>query len=140
MGISITEYSYLSNKRVYLLIVYKKKKIFSTRKFSSNKVNSVQEPCTKCFLLHILKFEILQTTWKNKTKNIKMLDLLVKKWKQRVWCSLFNFFMWFARFQILICEPQSIWHKLLVLSLLWNKTDIPLLVFYLPVYSSLHVY
>jgi hypothetical protein len=29
---------------------------------------------------------------------------------------LFRFFMWFARFQILINEPQSIWRKLLVLS------------------------
>ena len=29
--------------------------------------------------------------------------------------------MGFARFQILICEPQSIWCKLLVLSWLYNK-------------------
>ena len=26
------------------------------------------------------------------------------------------FFLWFVRIQILICEPQNIWHKLLVLS------------------------
>jgi hypothetical protein len=32
----------------------------------------------------------------------------------------FNF-MWFARFQILICGPKSIWRKLLVLSLLYKK-------------------
>ena len=32
------------------------------------KVNSVQEACAKCFAVHILKFEILQTTWKNKIK------------------------------------------------------------------------
>ena len=56
------------------------------------KVNSVQEACAKCFVVHILKFEILQTTWKNKTKNIKMLDLLVKNWKLRVWRSFFSFF------------------------------------------------
>ena len=37
-------------------------------------------------------FEFLQTTWKNKTKTIKMLDLVVKNWKLRVWCSLFHFF------------------------------------------------
>ena len=43
-----------------------------------SKVNSVQEACAKCFAVHISKFEILQTTWKNKTKYIKMLDLLVK--------------------------------------------------------------
>ena len=30
-------------------------------------VNSVQEACAKCLVLHILKFAILQTTWKNKT-------------------------------------------------------------------------
>ena len=27
-----------------------------------------------------------------KSKNIKILDLLVKTWKRRVWCSLFYFF------------------------------------------------
>ena len=49
-----------------------------------------------------------------------------KKLKTRVWCSLFHFFMWFARFQILICEPQSIWRKLLVLSwiYIWEKFDV----------------
>ena len=28
------------------------------------KVNSVQEACAKCFAVHMLKFEILQITWK----------------------------------------------------------------------------
>ena len=37
------------------------------------KVNIVHEPCAKCFEVHILKFEILQNIWKNKTKNIKLL-------------------------------------------------------------------
>ena len=37
------------------------------------KVNSVQEACTKCFAIYILRFEILQTTWRNKTKSIKIL-------------------------------------------------------------------
>ena len=41
-----------------------------------DKVNSVQEACAKYFAVHLLKFEILQTTQKN--KNIKMLDLLAK--------------------------------------------------------------
>ena len=36
----------------------------------NNKVNSVQEACAKSFAVHLLTFEILQTTWKNKTKNI----------------------------------------------------------------------
>ena len=55
------------------------------------KVNSVQEACAKCFAVHISKFEILQTTWKSKTKIIKMLKLLMKNGKFRVWCSLFHF-------------------------------------------------
>ena len=42
-------------------------------------VNSVQEACTKCFAVHMLKFEILQTVRKNKTKSIKNLDLLINK-------------------------------------------------------------
>ena len=63
---------------------------------SKLKVNSVQEACAKCFVVHILKFEILQTTWKNKTKSIKMLDWLMKNWKLRVWfhfilCNLQDF-------------------------------------------------
>ena len=35
------------------------------------KINSVQEACDKCFAVHILEFEILQT--KNETKNIRLL-------------------------------------------------------------------
>ena len=70
------------------------------------KAKSVQEACTKCFVVHLLEFKILQTTWKNKTKNIKMQNLLVKNWKLRIWCSLFHFFRWFHRFQIIICEPH----------------------------------
>ena len=76
--------------------------------------------CTKCFAFHVSKFEILKTTWKNKTKSIKMLDVLMKNWKIRVWCSLFHFFMRFAWFQILKCEPQSIWCKFLALSWLYH--------------------
>ena len=55
-------------------------------------VNLVQEACIKHFSVHVLKFEVLQTTWKNKTKNVKMLILLAKNWKERVWCSLLYFF------------------------------------------------
>ena len=40
---------------------------------TNGKVNSVQEACTKCFAVHMLKFEILQIIRQNKTKNIKML-------------------------------------------------------------------
>ena len=56
------------------------------------KVNSEQEACAKCFAVHLSKYEILQTTWKSKTNNIKLLNRLVKNEKLRVWCSLFHFF------------------------------------------------
>ena len=39
--------------------------------FTIGKVNSVQEACTKCLAVHVLKFETSQTTWKNKTKILK---------------------------------------------------------------------
>ena len=65
------------------------------------KVISVQEAFVKGFAVHLSEFEISQTTWKNKTKNIKMLNILVENWKLS-----FIRFMWFARFQILICEEN----------------------------------
>ena len=34
----------------------------------ASKVNSVQEACVKCFVVLILKFEILQITWKISSK------------------------------------------------------------------------
>ena len=37
--------------------------------------------------------------------------------------------MWFARFQILICEPLSIWRKLLVLSLMKKPEKSIFLIF-----------
>ena len=33
------------------------------------KVNSVHEACAKCFAVHLLKFEILQTTGKTRHKH-----------------------------------------------------------------------
>ena len=35
----------------------------------SIKVNSVHEACAKCSAVHLLKFEILETTCKNKKKH-----------------------------------------------------------------------
>ena len=77
------------------------------------KVNSVEEPCAKCFALHISKFGILQTTEKNQKNPIKMLYLYVCFWKTERAKSLHNvlcliFLIWFAKFQILICELQGI--------------------------------
>ena len=62
---------------------------------------------------------------KNETKNIRLLVLSFSLINLAFWCFLFCFFMWFARFQILISETQSIWHKLLVLS--WLYQDLRLL-------------
>ena len=56
---------------------------------------------------------------KIKTKNISLLFFSFSSINLLFWCFLFYFIMWFARFQILICELQSIWRKLLVLSWLY---------------------
>ena len=66
------------------------------------KVNSAQEVYTKFFAVHILKFEILHITWKNGTKNISFSSINLA-----FWYFLFYFFIWFARFQVLICETQA---------------------------------
>ena len=40
--------------------------------------------------------------------------------KSSILMFLFCFFVWFARFQILSSEPESIWLKLLVLSCFYS--------------------
>ena len=85
----------------------------------NHKVNSVQEACAKCFAVHILKFEILQITWKKWNKEHQTLSFQFFINKSSILMFFVLFFMWFARFQILICEPQSIWRKILVLSWLY---------------------
>ena len=82
------------------------------------KFNSVKETWAKCFVVHILKFEIFQITWKKWNQGHQILSF--QFFADRFWCFLFCFFMWFASFQILISEPQSIWQKLLVLSWLYS--------------------
>ena len=79
------------------------------------KVNSVQEACVKCFVVHILKFEILQITWKKMKQSTLSFHFFINK-SSLLMLFILVFFMWFERFQILVCEPQSIWRKLLVLS------------------------
>ena len=59
---------------------------------------------------------------KNETKNLRPLVFSCSPIYVAFWYFLLCFFMWFARFQILLSEPQRIWHKLLVLSWLY-KTD-----------------
>ena len=93
--------------------------------FAKNiKVNSVKEACAKCFAVHILKFEILKTTWKKWNKEYQTLSfqLFINKYSILMLFDLF--FMWFIRFQILIYEPLSIWHKLLVLSCLYIEKSL----------------
>ena len=86
----------------------------------------------------LIKIWNLANHMKKPTKNIKMLNLLVKNWKLRVWCSLFHF-------QISICESHSIWQKFLVLSWLYihQPTKILMLMNHCtvqsPKYSNMHV-
>ena len=68
-----------------------------------------------------IKIWNLANHMKKRNKKLQNAKSLVKNWKLRVWCSLFHIFMWFARFQTLKCEPQSIWCKLLVLSWLYKQ-------------------
>ena len=58
---------------------------------------------------------------KSEKKNVRPLVFGFSPKNLALWCFLFCFFKWFARFQILICEPQSIWCKVLTLSLLYKK-------------------
>ena len=67
-----------------------------------------------------IKIWNLSNHMKNKTKNIKMLDLFITNWKIRVGCSLFHFFH-------MICKISnfniwSIWRKLLGLNWLYKTT------------------
>ena len=48
---------------------------------TNSKVSSVLEAFSTSFAVHISKFEILQTKWKNKINSVK---------KPRIWCSLFH--------------------------------------------------
>ena len=84
--------------------------------FFTIKVNAVQEACAKCFVVQVSKFKILQITW---IKNIRHSVFSFSSKNLLFWCFLFCFFMWFARFQIVICDPQNIWVELLVLSWLY---------------------
>ena len=60
---------------------------------------------------------------KKLNKNIRLLVFSFSAINLAFWCFLFCFFMWFARFQSLICEPQTIWRKLLVLSWLYYLSN-----------------
>ena len=57
---------------------------------------------------------VLRFTYQN-LKSCKSHDF-TNRFSILMFFVFFSFFMWFAIFQILICEPQYIWHKFLVLS------------------------
>ena len=77
-----------------------------SRLLGSIKVISVQEACAKCFAVHISKFEILQITWKNWSKEHQTLSfqfftnrsiiLMVFVLLFHVVCKISNFNMWTA--------------------------------------------
>ena len=92
------------------------KEILSIPKFEKNApqsgksflcFNSVEEAYAKCFSVHILEFEILQITWKNRTKNIRLLVFSFSSIDVTFWgffifffyvvCKISNFNMWTAK-------------------------------------------
>ena len=50
----------------------------STNLVGQGKVNSVQEACPKCFVVHLSKFKILQTNMKKQNKRHQNANLVVK--------------------------------------------------------------
>ena len=97
-------------------------KVIGVKTYPFVEVNSVQEAWAKCFAVHILKFEIMQITWKNETKNIRLLVFSFSSINLALLCFVFSCFV--LRFQILICEPRGIWRKLLLLSWLYMWRNI----------------
>ena len=59
----------------------------------------------------------LDQTWSN-------LLFIFDYWKTWLKLVMLVVFMWFARFQILLCEPQSIWRKLHILNWLYKTHSI----------------
>ena len=57
----------------------------------------------------------------NKEHQTLSFQFFINKSSNLMFFVLFCFFVRFARFQILICKPQSIWSKLLILSWLYCK-------------------
>ena len=64
------------------------------------KVNSVQEACDKCFAVHILKFEILQITWKKWNKEHQTLSF-------QFFTNRFSISMFFVLFFHVVCKISN---------------------------------
>ena len=85
------------------------------------KVNSIQEACTKCFAVHILKFEILQITGKKWNKEHQTLRF-------RFFMNRSSILMFLVLFVHVVCKisNSNMWtakhlKKLLVLSWLYKN-------------------
>ena len=93
------------------------------------KVNSVQEAYTKCFAVHILELENLANhikKWNDEHQTLSIQFFIN-------WNSILMFFvlilMGFVRFQILVCEPQTIWlFAPFWLYIYWNSEDFKLML------------
>ena len=111
------------------------------------KGNSVQEACAKCFAVHILKFEIFQTTWKKQNKKHQNDRFIDEKLKTKslmffvsfVSCDLQDFKFWYLsrkaigasflyRVDITQCVSlggiKSNWEELLKLGLMLHLIQI----------------
>ena len=95
-----------------------KKRVITLVKFKSLKylVNSVQDAHAKCFCgSHFRIWNLANNMKKQNKKHQNAKDI-----------NESDVFILFARFQISICELQSIWRKLLVLSWLYHHINYPL--------------
>ena len=70
---------------------------------------------------HIKIWNIANHMKKTKQKHQNAKFIVEKLETKGVMFFVSFFFKWFTRFQILTCEPQSIWRKLLLLSWLYAK-------------------
>ena len=85
-------------------------------KCPSTYLESSQEACAKYFAVHIL------TTWKKQNKKHQNARFIDEKMKTK--SLMFFVSIWFARFQILKWDPQSVLRKLLVLSWLYQLVEL----------------
>ena len=92
---------------------------FENLKCQMCKVNSVQEACAKCFAAHMLKFEIMQITWKKEHQTL-IFQFFVNKSSILMRFVLFfhvvfrisNFNVWTARHlcKLLVLSWLYYWH------------------------------
>ena len=84
--------AHLSQNSRFILKRHIYPKIAHLSKNSTFKVNSTQEACAKCFVIHILEFEILQITWNKWNKEHQTLK--VQFFTNRFSILISNFNKW----------------------------------------------